>query len=123
MTETPTPNWQPLSMLPMLTSLIDAPLDDATVDRILRAYAQVLEMVDIYRQQLVRWGKDPAADAAARAEIERLAAALPELATLARTIVVGAEEIRIGTIDRIMEMDDVALGLAALTGKGFPRQR
>ncbi len=53
---TATPSWQPLAMLPMFANMIDASLDDATVDR-------------------------------------------------------------------IMEMDDVELGLAALTGKGLPGRR
>ena len=47
-------------------------------------------------------------------------ACLPELETTARTIIAGAQQIRTDTIDRIMEMDDAALGLAWLPDKGFP---
>ncbi len=139
---TTTPNWQPLAMLPMFANMIDASLDDAkamlanvqegrtkphilddaTVDRIDRADTQVLAMADIYRQQLVRW-REEAEDPEDRAEVERLVAVLPDLDTMARAILAGAQAIWDGTIDRILEMDDAELGLAALTGQGFPGQR
>ncbi len=35
----------------------------------------------------------------------------------------AAKAIRIGTIDRILEMGNAGLCLAFLTGKGFPGQR
>ncbi len=139
MTDTPTPNWQPLSRLPLFTTMIDEAvaaaqamlgnvqagvqtphvLDDHTVDRILNAYTETLEFIALYRAQLERW-QGTAADPEAQAEIARLLGLLPELETTARAIIEAARTIRTGTIDRIMEMDDAALGLAWLSGKGFP---
>ena len=70
MIETRTPNWQPLSMLPLFADMINASLayaqrmlatveegctkphvlDDDTVERILRAYTETLGLTDVYRQ-------------------------------------------------------------------------
>jgi len=75
MTDKPRPQWQPLSMLPLLTETIDGTLaeakemlgnvqkaitnpyvfDDDTVDRVLRLYTGTLEMTAIYAAQLERW--------------------------------------------------------------------
>ena len=139
MTRTPTPNWQPLSRLPLFTTMIDEAvveaqamlgnvqtgvqtphvLDDHTVDRILNLYTETLEFIALYQAQLKCW-QGEATDPETQAEIERLLACLPELETTARAIIKGAQQIRTGTIDRIMEMDDAALGLAGLSGQGFP---
>ncbi len=139
MTDKPTPNWQPLSRLPLFATMIDEAvaeaqamlgnvqagvqtphvLDDHTVDRILNAYTETLEFIALYRAQLERW-QGTAAGPEAQAEIERLLGLLPGLETTARAIIEAARTIRTGTIDRIMEMDDAALGLAWLSGKGFP---
>jgi len=126
-------------MLPVLAETIDGSLPEAretlanvrgglgkphvfdrTVDRIIRLYTETLGMADVYRAQLARWrGTEP--DPASLAEIDRLSAALPELEETAREIVDAAGEIRKGTIDRIMELDDAALGMAFPSGKGFGR--
>ena len=140
MPDSPKPRWQSISMLPVLAETIDGSLpearemlanvreglgkphvfDDRTVDRIIRLYTETLGMADVYRAQLARWrGTEP--DPASLAEIDRLSAALPELEETAREIVDAAGEIRKGTIDRVMELDDAALGAAFLSGKGFGR--
>ncbi len=68
-------NWQPISEMPLIASLIDEALedtrahiktlteasarphvmDDATVDRIDRVHTEQMEFVDIYAQQIGRW--------------------------------------------------------------------
>jgi hypothetical protein len=76
-------NWQPISQMPLIASMIDDSLagtcehletlteararpqvlDDATVDRSERVHAEQLEFVDIYARQISRWrtGKPSAA--------------------------------------------------------------
>ena len=138
MNEGQQPEWQPISMLPLMTDLIDQSLGDArdmlgtvqeglgkphvfndeTVDRIIALYTETLDLSGVYEQQLQRWSAEtPAPEELA--EITRLLALLPELRHLSEAIVDMAGKIRTGTIDRIMEISDLELGLRALSGKGF----
>jgi hypothetical protein len=68
-------NWQPISAMPLIASMIDDALDDtrdhlktlseartrphvlddATIDRAERVHNEQLEFVDIYAQQISRW--------------------------------------------------------------------
>ena len=68
-------NWQPISQMPLVASMIDGALsdtadhlqtltkaraqphvlDDATIDRVERVHREQLQFVDIYAEQLRRW--------------------------------------------------------------------
>ena len=68
-------NWQPISQMPLIASMIDTALDDtrehlatltkarakphvlddATVDRVEKVHAEQMEFVAIYAQQIDRW--------------------------------------------------------------------
>jgi hypothetical protein len=68
-------NWQPISEMPLIASMIDGALDDtrdqietltkartrphllddATIDRVERVHNEQLEFADIYAQQIRRW--------------------------------------------------------------------
>ena len=66
-------NWQPLSQMPLIASMIDGALNDtrthvgtlneaqahvldnATIDRIERVHNEQMKFVDIYDQQVRRW--------------------------------------------------------------------
>ena len=68
-------NWQPISEIPLIASMIEGALkdtrehiktlteartrphvlDDATIDRTEQVHAEQLEFVDIYAQQISRW--------------------------------------------------------------------
>src|SRR5271157_4342423 len=68
-------NWQPISEMPLIASMIDDALDDtrihletltqartrphvlddATIDRSKQVHTEQLEFVDIYAQQISRW--------------------------------------------------------------------
>src|SRR5208282_6087169 len=76
-------NWQPISQMPLIASMIDGALDDtrdhvgtlnkardrphvlddATIDRVERVHSEQLEYIDIYDQQISRWRTEkPSAD-------------------------------------------------------------
>ena len=75
----PTPNWQPLSMLPTLAKMVAAPLDevetqlqslreaqkrphvldDYTVGRVLKVYGEQQDFMWVYEAQVERWQKEP----------------------------------------------------------------
>ena len=126
-------NWQPISRLPLVAGMIDAAvsdtaehmqtltkararphvLDDATVDRIERVHGEQLEFVDIYAEQLRRWRAERLSPAQRR-ELDRLDAQNRRLRQLTGAVLALAQELRKGTIERVMAMSDLELGLQAL---------
>ena len=129
------PNWQPISQLPLIASLIDGGvaeamaqrqilteararphlLDDATLDRVDQVYGEEQQWLGFCEEQLRRWQQDQPAPAETR-EIARLAQEIGRLKPLVAEILALSAEIRTGTIDRIMEMSDLELGLQARLG-------
>ncbi len=133
-------NWQPISQMPLVASMIDGALsdtakhiqtlakartrphvlDDATIDRVERVHGEQLEFVDIYAAQLQRW-RDEDPSPAQRHELDRLEEQNRRLRQVTADVLVLAAELRKGTINRIMAMSDLELGLQALLGA--PPQR
>jgi hypothetical protein len=129
------PNWQPLSLLPVVTMMIDEVLqnseeqhetfsevksqphilDDATVLRAIRLYKAQLEDVQLYKEQLRRWQEQPLT-ADQRREVDRLLGQLPRIKQLSEAILELLDEIKEGTIDKIMAKSDAELGLDLLLG-------
>ena len=128
-------NWQPISEMPLIASMIDCALDDtrghiatltkaraqphvlddATLDRSERVHNEQLEFVGIYRQQIRRWRTEkPTPDQ--RRELDRMDQQNRQLRAVTAEVLALARELRSGTIDRVMEMSDLELGLQALLG-------
>jgi len=132
-------NWQPISAMPLIASMIDEGLedtrehiktlteasarphvmDDATVDRIDRVHAEQMEFVDIYAEQIGRWRNErPSVDQArALDRMEKQNQLLREATTAVLTL---SRELRTGTIERVMEKSDLELGLEALRRRQRP---
>ena len=128
-------NWQPISQMPLVASMIDGALsdtrdhiqtltkaraqphvlDDATIDRIERVHGEQLEFVDIYAEQIQRWRTEGPSAAQTR-ELDRLEEQNRRLRQVTTDVLALAHELRKGTIDRIMAMSDLELGLQALLG-------
>ena len=130
----PTPvNWQPISKIALIASMIDGALDDthdhmktltearakpdvlddATIDRVDQVHLEQLEFVDIYAQQIRRWRtENPSTDQ--DRELDRMEKQNQQLRIVTEEILTLARELRKGTIDRILGMNDVELGLRAL---------
>jgi hypothetical protein len=134
-------NWQPISQMPLVASMINGALsdtadhiqplikararphvlDDATIDRVERVHGEQLEFVDIYAEQIRRW-RAKAPSAMQRRDLDRLEEQNRRLRQLTTEVLALAAELRKGTIDRIMAMSDLELGLQALLGT-LPRPR
>jgi hypothetical protein len=90
--------------------------DDALVDRIERVYREQLCYVEIYTEQFGRWrNQNPMA--AQRREIDRLETQNSRLRQMGAEILSLAAEIRQGTINRVLEKDDIELGLEFLASR------
>ena len=135
-------NWQPIRAMPLIARMIDGALDDtrehlkalgearlrphvlddATINRVEQVHAEQLEFVDIYAQQISRWrtGK-PSADQTR--ELDRMEAQNQQLRAATADVLALAGELRKGTIERVMGMSDLELGLQALLGsRGLGRR-
>ncbi len=135
-------NWQPIREMPLIARMIDGALDDtrehlktvaearlrphvlddSTINRVERVHAEQMEFVDIYGQQISRWrtGK-PSADQTR--ELDRMEAQNQQLRAATADVLALAAELRQGTIERVMGMSDLELGLQALLGSRGPDRR
>ncbi len=126
-------NWQPISEMPLIASMIDGALedtrehmetlteartrphvlDDATIDRTERVHAEQMEFVDIYAQQISRW-RTQRPSAGQTRELDRIEAQTEKLRTVTANVLALAKELRKSTIERVLGMSDIELGLHAL---------
>lgn len=129
-------NWQPISALPLIASMIDGLLDEVekqcanlracrskphildnyTVRRVIDVYTTQSGDVGLYEEQLSRWRNLNLAPSQ-RLEVDRLAAQIPTIRERITAILGLAEELKGGTIDTVLAKSDLELGLEFLLGK------
>jgi hypothetical protein len=132
-------NWQPISQIMLIASMIDTALDDtrehlvsltkaratphalddATIDRVERVHGEQMEFVDIYTQQICRW-RDEKPSASQTRTLDRMATQNQRLRDVTADVLALAGELRNGTIERILGISDVELGLQSLLGNRQP---
>jgi hypothetical protein len=132
----PKPQWQPLSMMSMIASIIDGEvenfedlyktlnearekphvLDDMTLDQAINNHRKYLEEAWVYDEQITRWGKENLTEKQ-REEIVRLIGQIAKYRKMCEKLIAVSEELRKGSINRILEMSDEEVAIAVLTGK------
>jgi len=131
-------NFEGLSVEPLIaTSLADTQehletlaearnrprvLDDATIDRVEQVHAEQMEFVDIYGQQISRWRAEKPSPARIR-ELDRIDSQNQRLRDATKAVLDLAGELRKGTIDRVLGMSDLELGLQTLLGTTLSGRR
>jgi len=139
MTDATGPNWQPINMLPKIAGIIvgeladaeehhatllqvrDKPhvLDDATLERSIKLHTEQLEFLWVFREQLDRWLQAGPAPRECQ-EIDRLSEQLERLNTVLTNILALADELKEGTIDKVLAKSDLELGIEAmLRGRNY----
>jgi hypothetical protein len=133
MTDTDTPQWQPLSALAQIARDIDEQfantrdqydtlleardrphvLDDAIVVRFIRLVTDELKFLPIYREQLSRWYQAPPT-ATQIIELDRLTHQLDRWGELLGKQLTLAQELSAGTIEKVLAKSDLELGIEAL---------
>ena len=131
-----TPTWQPVNAIPMIASFIDDMvadtseqwktlqparakphvLDSELVEHIKRAYSGQLDTSMLFKEQLSRWQKERLSPDQSN-EIARLEGQVATLQANLTNILELAHEVKDHTIDKILEKDDLEIGLEALLGK------
>lgn len=129
-------NWQPISQMPLISSMIDTSLndtrehldtlskakdqphvlDDATIDRVEQVHAEQMDYVEIYTQQISRWRTEKPSASQAR-ELDRMDEQNQQLRGVTADVLALAGELRKGTIERVLGMSDLELGLQYLLGR------
>ena len=129
-------NWQPISQMPLISSMIDTSLndtcehlgtlskaenrphvlDDATIDRVEQVHTEQMDYVEIYARQISRWRGEKPSAAQAR-ELDRMDTQNQQLRALTADVLALASELRKGTIERVLGMSDLELGLRHLLGR------
>jgi hypothetical protein len=130
-----TPRWQPIEKLSLIASLIDGALDatteqfeslteakqkpysldDALVNRAIKAFTDQKDDLRLYDEQLTKW-KAQRLTAKQHTEVERLKGQMKTLHTQTTNTLVLAEELQELTIERLLEKDDAEVGLEYLLG-------
>jgi len=131
MNNKPEPNWYPIKNMPMIAILIDSQLadlkdqyasliearpkphvlTDAIVQRITRVYTEQLDFAWVYEEQISKWGKEQQLTATQQKEIERLQVQVQGIRKLLVDILALAEELKMGTIEKVMTKSDFELGM------------
>jgi hypothetical protein len=133
---TPKVNWQPISALPVIGSMIDGLLDEAeqqygnlqscrprphvlddyTVGRVIKVYTEQAGDVRLYAGQLSRWSSLNLTPSQ-RQEVVRLSGQIPRIRERISAILALAEELKGGTIESVLGKSDLEVGLEFLLGK------
>jgi hypothetical protein len=87
-----------------------------TVDRAINNHRKYLDDAWVYDEQIVRWKKEKLTEEQYR-EIQRLTGQMVKYRKMCEDIISLSEEVRKGTINRILEMSDEEVAIAVLTGK------
>jgi len=142
MAQGPTPQWQPIGKLPVIAYAIDGMLgsaeeqyptleearpqphmlDDYTVGRVVEVYTEQRNDLWLYEEQLRRWSAQ-ALTAAQRREVERLTGQLGRLRAVIDKILALMDELKGGTIEKILAKSDLEVGLEMLTRLVRERER
>ncbi len=133
------PQWQPISMLPVFTDMVDGMLaaseeqlssmrlavdkphvlDDATLNRVIELYDEQLKDHWLFEEQFARWKKDNLSVEEDK-EINRLTEQSSKLKDTNEEILRIAHSVEHATIDKILDMDEAELAIAVLSGKIKP---
>ena len=129
------PNWQPISALSRVASVIDGQLaavedqhrmlvtaagrpyslDNATVERVAQVFGETAEGLWLYDEQLRRWSDRPLTPGQ-RAEVERLGAQVVRLREVVGQVLSLATLISGETIEALLAKSDFELGTEGVLG-------
>ncbi len=136
MADKQTPNWQPISFLPQLAEMVDGMLasaedvfgslqqaqdrphvmDDYTIGRVREVHTTQRNDLWLYEEQLSRW-QHAEPTPAQETEIKRLQRQLDRLHSILTVCLALTDELKEGTIEKVLGKSDVALAIEVLTGK------
>jgi hypothetical protein len=135
----PKVNWQPISALSLIGSMVDGLLDEAeqqyeklrsyrarphvlddyTVGRVIQVYTDQAGDVGLYSEQLSRWSGLNLTPSQRR-EVARLSEQIPRIRERISAILALATELKGGTLETVLGKSDLEVGLEFLLEKLKP---
>ncbi len=129
------PNWQPISALPTIASMIDGQLeagrdqyrtlleaevrpyrlDDATVARVARVYGDTAADLWLYDTQLLRWSQRHLTPGQCT-EVGRLEGQMVDLHQVVEQILALAGRLKVQTTETLLGKGDTEVGMEWLQG-------
>ncbi|TCO69481.1 hypothetical protein [Marinisporobacter balticus] len=131
------PNWHPISMLPIIVDLIDNQfkdmkgqyenllqvrskpyvLDDATILRTIKAYTEQLDFLWVFEKQIAKWQEESSLTCIQESELDRVENDLKQFRKTLVNLLDLTDELKEGTIEKVMAKSDIDLGLEFLKSK------
>lgn len=135
----PTPNWQPISALPLLAKMttemlsdVEAQLDnlkpaqeqphvldDHTVGRLLKVYGEQQEFLWVYDEQVMRWQRE-ALSTDQKEQLDQMEQQLAQLNQALTDILKIANALKGKTIESVLGKSDQEIAMDILSGKLKP---
>ena len=124
-------NWHPISMLPMLSTMISGQLEEAKnqyenllqaehkpyilndeiVERVIKVFSEQLDYICLYENQISKWHNEETLTSKIEADLSRSQEQLQELSKVLTNILTLADKLKSGTIEKVMGKSDLELGL------------
>ena len=127
-------NWHPISMLPMLSTMIYGQLEEAKnqyenllqakpkpyvlndeiIERIIKVFTEQLDYICLYENQISKWQHEETLTPEIKLDLDRSQTQLQDLSKILINLLALAAELKKGTIEKVMEKSDLELGLEFL---------
>ena len=89
-------------------------LNDSIVQRTIKVYTEQLDFTQVFEKQLLKWEKEEYLKPIQQTEICRLQEQVKQSYKTLTDILALAEELKMGTIEKVMEKSDLELGIESL---------
>jgi hypothetical protein len=127
-------NRHPISMLPMLSTMISGQLEEAKnqyenllqakpkpyvlndeiIERIIKVFTEQLDYICLYENQISKWQHEETLTPEIKLDLDRSQTQLQDLSKILINLLALAAELKKGTIEKVMEKSDLELGLEFL---------
>lgn len=124
-------NWHPITMIPMLNTMISAQIEEAKnqyenllqaqpkpyvlndeiVERVIKVFTEQLDFVCLYENQISKWHYEETLTPKIETDLNRSQLQLQELSNVITNILALAAELKNGTIEKVMGKSDLELGM------------
>jgi hypothetical protein len=127
-------DWHPISMIPMLSTMISGQLEEAKnqyenllqakpkpyvlndeiIERIIKVFTEQLDYICLYENQISKWQHEETLTPKIKLDLDRSQTQLQDLSKVLINLLALAAELKKGTIEKVMEKSDLELGLEFL---------
>ncbi|MBU3157657.1 hypothetical protein [Clostridium estertheticum] len=124
-------NWHPITMLPMMSTMIFGQLEEAKdqyknllkaqskpyvlndeiVERVIKVFSKQLDFICLYENQISKWHEEETLTTTLETNLSKSQVQLKELSKVITNILALAAELKNGTIEKVIGKSDLELGM------------